>query len=552
MPAPTSALDLMSQAGYSPFTSGAEGQQTGWTLPGSDQVFSQMNTPEGGSAPIGDALWGQYQGLMGQKDAAGNSIWGTNGPGFANGQINSSPSQQTGSDYNGSPYTNLGASPGDWLQGMSANGATKGISGYNKDNIGAINDPARGWIAPSNIVDPLAGQVNENWTQKGNSGFWNGMGPWALGLSAFGGAALSGLSAGAGIDAAAPGAEIAGGGGAGSLGGGAAADTLDTISSAADLGLPATPSVSTSGWLQSIPGISTNPGYVSPLDTLSSNFAGGAAAAGGAAGSFADSFQPGPLDTGAPGMDNPLQGFPDPNAGASQIAQTTPNLSPEMLQSGVPAAGTEAPMSFMDQLQSMIKGYDPSKTLLQQLLGKVTGNGTGQGASGLFGNYGGAARDALSIGSGLYGMSQSQKLKQQAQQASQQADPFGPYRGQFAQQLSALGKDPSSITSMPGYGAGLQAVERRMASQGFNGSGNMMTALSKYGGDFYNNAISQLSGLSGAQFNPASGAALGLQGNTSAINLASQSLASLGYGLGGNTSKGSDAALLARLLGMAA
>ena len=58
--------------------------------------------------------------------------------------------------------------------------------------------------------------------------------------------------------------------------------------------------------------------------------------------------------------------------------------------------------------------------------------------------------------------------------------------------MNALGgiKDtlqmPTDLSQIPGYTAGLNAVERKMGSQGFNGSGNMMAALSEYGGNFYN------------------------------------------------------------------
>lgn len=42
------------------------------------------------------------------------------------------------------------------------------------------------------------------------------------------------------------------------------------------------------------------------------------------------------------------------------------------------------------------------------------------------------------------------------------------------------------ITQQPGYLAGERAVKRRMASQGYGNSGNMLTELQEYGGRFYN------------------------------------------------------------------
>ena len=113
-------------------------------------------------------------------------------------------------------------------------------------------------------------------------------------------------------------------------------------------------------------------------------------------------------------------------------------------------------------------------------------------------------------------------------------------------QLQALLQDPSSITSMPGYQAGLTAVERKMASQGYNGSGNMMAALQQYGGNFYNDAVNRLSGLAGANQNPASSGQLLLQGTGQANDLTSRSLASIGYGIQGN--QGINPAILEMIL----
>jgi hypothetical protein len=78
-------------------------------------------------------------------------------------------------------------------------------------------------------------------------------------------------------------------------------------------------------------------------------------------------------------------------------------------------------------------------------------------------------------------------------------------------------------------------VERKMASQGYNGSGNMMTALQRYGGDAFNSEAARLAQLAGANFAPSGGQAL-LSGNVAANNLASQSLGSLGYGVAGAAS----------------
>jgi hypothetical protein len=92
---------------------------------------------------------------------------------------------------------------------------------------------------------------------------------------------------------------------------------------------------------------------------------------------------------------------------------------------------------------------------------------------------------------------------------------------------------------MPGYEAGLTAVQRKMASQGYQNSGNMLAALQDYGGNFYNNAVTQLGGLAGANTNPASAGQLAIQGTSSANDLAGRSMASMGYGIAGNALSGS-------------
>jgi len=138
----------------------------------------------------------------------------------------------------------------------------------------------------------------------------------------------------------------------------------------------------------------------------------------------------------------------------------------------------------------------------------------------------GSPGNLMSMGGGLYGMYQANQLKKMAGLA----DPWGTGGGasMAGDQLKTLLSDPSGVTKLPGYEAGLQAVQRSMAAQGYQGSGNMMSALSKYGGDFYNNAVSHLSGLArtgGGQ------AGLPLQGTGAALDVAGRSLASLGYGV---------------------
>lgn len=103
---------------------------------------------------------------------------------------------------------------------------------------------------------------------------------------------------------------------------------------------------------------------------------------------------------------------------------------------------------------------------LDQLIGGGGGGlsallGAGGGGGG--GGMGGGPMGIANIISGLYGFDQSRKL-----------------------QKSMRPPNPGDVTKTPGYEAGLEAVQRSMGAQGYQGSGNMMAALQKYGGDAYN------------------------------------------------------------------
>lgn len=125
----------------------------------------------------------------------------------------------------------------------------------------------------------------------------------------------------------------------------------------------------------------------------------------------------------------------------------------------------------------------------------------------------------------LYGRNQSQS---NLESAMNRQDPFGPYRPEYASKLSSLVSDPSQLTSLPGYQAGLQAVQRSMGAQGYQGSGNMMTALADYGGKFYNDAVTQYSSLAGANVNPGNMGMTALAGGAQDNQLLNQALAKLG------------------------
>lgn len=121
------------------------------------------------------------------------------------------------------------------------------------------------------------------------------------------------------------------------------------------------------------------------------------------------------------------------------------------------------------------------------VFGDLAGSAGGGGLGSLFGSAGnylssmtpGKAMGAANMLTGLYGLTQQQKLRKQMQPP-----------------------DPRNLPGTPGYQAGLEAVQRSMAAQGYQGSGNMMAALQKYGGDAYQqnwqgNIASAQAGMSG-------------------------------------------------------
>lgn len=145
-------------------------------------------------------------------------------------------------------------------------------------------------------------------------------------------------------------------------------------------------------------------------------------------------------------------------------------------------------------------------------------------------------KTAMSLGSGIYGLLQSRDLKKLSEEAMQRSDPFGPYRGASANELMRLTTDPQAITSLPGFDVGRLALERSLAAQGYNPAttkipGNYIDAMSNYGTNFRNQELQRLMVMSGATFPPGSANAA-VAGSTSAAELASKSLASIGYPLG--------------------
>lgn len=134
--------------------------------------------------------------------------------------------------------------------------------------------------------------------------------------------------------------------------------------------------------------------------------------------------------------------------------------------------------------------------------------------------------------------------KESAKPENQVYDPFAAQRPQYQAQLSALMNDPSGVVNLPGYSAGLQAIMRKLAAQGYLGSGKMMEALFQFGGGFYNDAIKNLTTLAGGNMAPTrtdssgiirgeEGAAGVLRHNQDIFNDWSKMGMSMGGGMGG-------------------
>jgi len=140
---------------------------------------------------------------------------------------------------------------------------------------------------------------------------------------------------------------------------------------------------------------------------------------------------------------------------------------------------------------------------------------------------------AMNIGSGLYGMSQADQLRKQAQQAGQRSDPWGNSggRGLADQQLQELMRNPGQVMSRdPSYDLRMQGAQRAMAPLGQD-SGAMAVAGANASTDWYNQRLQQLGSLTGAPGNPGGAQQTEMLGQQSANDLASRSIASMGYGV---------------------
>lgn len=143
------------------------------------------------------------------------------------------------------------------------------------------------------------------------------------------------------------------------------------------------------------------------------------------------------------------------------------------------------------------------------------------------------ASPLMSVGSGLYGLNQADALRKQAALAGRRADPWGASGGRSLadSQLQELMRDPGQVAARdPSYALRMQGAQRASAIHGQD-SGAMAVAGANASTDWYNQRLGQLGGLAGATASPASAEQINMSGQLGANDLASKSLASIGYGV---------------------
>lgn len=201
--------------------------------------------------------------------------------------------------------------------------------------------------------------------------------------------------------------------------------------------------------------------------------------------------------------------------GQEAIGMTAQAVAPEAAKSAQTLASQ---LGYSDPIAAIAAGVNPTD------LGMVQA-GTG-GLSDIIGYAKTAAPIIGGLGKLAGGVMSLQAGKQMGQYA-RQADPFAPYRPQFAAQLQNLMNDPNSVTQTPGYqfnlAQGLAGLQAQQAAQGRLVSGGALIQGQQFGQQLasqtYNDQLKTLASLSGATQGPATGATA--QSNLMASNLGS-------------------------------
>ena len=135
----------------------------------------------------------------------------------------------------------------------------------------------------------------------------------------------------------------------------------------------------------------------------------------------------------------------------------------------------------------------------------------------------------MSVGSGLYGLSLAEEQKKLAQQALQHSSPWESSGGMAGAGSALTNAIQGNFANDPGFALAQRAAAATSSQQpgGFAAQAAAQAAL-----QYQNQRIQALSGPAGTQFSPAQGYATAGQINQGANSLASQSLGSIGYGVG--------------------
>jgi hypothetical protein len=189
----------------------------------------------------------------------------------------------------------------------------------------------------------------------------------------------------------------------------------------------------------------------------------------------------------------------------------------------------------------LLDGYSYGDTAAQALGGFGGGGLTAPAASpSIFDTALKYANPAMSIYSGITGLQKQKELERMARLAAAQSDPWGKSGGRTLadQQLQQLMRDPSAVAANdPAYKLRIQGAQRANAQFGQD-SGAMSVAGANASTNWYNERLAQLGALAGSGVNPGTGAQIGLNGQIAANEQASQSLGSIGYGIGQMTGQG--------------
>jgi len=202
--------------------------------------------------------------------------------------------------------------------------------------------------------------------------------------------------------------------------------------------------------------------------------------------------------------------------------------------------------STFSTILSGLKEYAPAIAAGTGLLGAVTGlTGAGVGLYSALKGQGSLSNGG--VGNIKGNLSGANGLMTPGGAAAM-ADPNLPYRPGYASALNSIVQNPFSLMGDPGYqfafNQGIQAIDRAAAAKGQLESGNRGEALFKFGhdyaGNYYGDAIKTLSGISGANYSPATAAQEALAAQNQGVGVAqtgvtntNNAYSALSQGLGG-------------------